>query len=277
MTTIVPSENVLSFWSRKDGEFNMGSPIDVARNILVLEERNALSNGVEINLILSKLESAEQFPAWLYKKVSRLSYKSVHFGEYQQDFLVNTNNIEEKFGVLFQILENLEINVLIIHAQHFKKDRPSIRKLFSECLPNTTILVENDGLGEDWASSKEGLAEIFADCPEFGCCLDICHLKDVDKCSLEDFVAFGEIRNRVQQIHYSYSSNHLAYDPYSKCGYPGYNPNHSLFSIVNRAVSQKTRNFILQYPTILEGVVPIEDSDLNFLREEISFLSDEPC
>ena len=83
MTTIVPSENVLSFWSRKDGKFNMGSPTDVARNILVLEERNALSNGVEINLILSKLESTEQFPTWLYKKVSRLSFKSVHFGEYQ--------------------------------------------------------------------------------------------------------------------------------------------------------------------------------------------------
>ncbi len=170
-------------------------------------------------------------------------------------------------------MERLEVDSIIIHAQHLKKNRLYLRKLFDEYLPNTKILVENDGLGFEWASSIAGLLEILNDCPGYGLCLDICHIKDVNRSSLWDFVGKEEIRSRIKQIHFSFSSRMLGYDPYARYGFPGYAPNHALFSLVKESISKKTRDFILQFPIVIEGLVPREDENLDYLRKEIELLS----
>jgi hypothetical protein len=232
-----------------------------------------LRHGLELYLKLHTLGSNSQFPAWFYDKVSALNYKTLHIGGDTPDFLFTMIDVEQKLSLLSEILERLDVRALIIHAHHLKDHRLYIKDLFARLLPKTEILVENNGLDDNWGSSVDGLMEIINDCPEFKLCLDICHLKETSKFSLSELVSMPEIRDRIRQIHFSFSSIAAGVDIYAKHGYPEYNPNHALFSITKEPLSEKTKKIISQYPIVIEGAMIREDKDFDFFKKEIEILS----
>ena len=116
------------------------------------------------------------------------------------------------------------------------------------------------------------MIRIFNVCPEFKLCLDICHIKDHEGFILDDFLLVDTLRDRIKQIHFSYSSRLDKENLYAKKGYVNYDPHHALWSIAGRSPSRKTKEFIRQYPVILEGVIPREDSNLTYLKKEVELL-----
>ena len=103
MSYIVPSENILYFWSIRDGQVNMGSPDDMIRNFQMLEEHGLLHDGLELYLKLHNLENSSQFPAWFYEKVSALNYKTLHIGGDTPDFLFTLVDVEQKLSLLSEV------------------------------------------------------------------------------------------------------------------------------------------------------------------------------
>lgn len=275
MNYIVPSENILYFLSIRDGQVNMGSPNDMIRNFQLLENRGLLYDGLEMYLKLHTLRDNNQFPAWFYDKASALNYKTLHIGGDTPDFLFTLTNVEQKLSLLSEMLERLDIRALIIHAHHLKDHRLYIKNLFARLLPKTEILVENNGLDNTWGSSINGLMEIFHDCPEFKLCLDICHLKETGNFSLTELISMPEIRDRIRQVHISFSPVKAGEDLYAKHGYPEYNPNHALFSIIKEPLSEKTKKIISQYPIVIEGVMVREDKNFDFFKKEVEILTGE--
>lgn len=251
----------------------MGDPEDVMRNFVTLESEVTAQNGLEMCLFTSKLRDINQFEPWFYRKISNLKYKTVHIGEDDNDFIINSKNIKAELAMLSKMLDRLEVDTIILHASHLKQQRKHIRKLFSSALPNTTICVENNSFDDEWGGSIDGLIEIFNDCPEFKFCLDIAHVKDFNTYKLWDWVNQDQIKKRIKEIHFSFSTHLLDDDPYVQFGYHNYNPYHALFSLIKEPLSFRTKEFIRQYPIVIEGVVPCEDKKLDFLRKEIELLS----
>ena len=251
----------------------MGSPDDMIRNFQMLEEHGLLHDGLELYLKLHNLENSSQFPAWFYEKVSALNYKTLHIGGDTPDFLFTLVDVEQKLSLLSEVLERLDVRALIIHAHHLKDHRLYIKELFARLLPETEIMVENNGLDDNWGSSVEGLMEIFNDCPEFKLCLDICHIKETGKFSLTEIASMPELRDRIRQIHFSFSSIAVGVDMYAEHGYLEYNPNHALFSITKETLSKKTKKNISQYPIVIEGAMVREDENFDFFKKEIEILS----
>jgi hypothetical protein len=102
--------------------------------------------------------------------------------------------------------------------------------------------------------------------------LDIAHVKDFPKLSLNDFISEPDLLSRLRQIHFSYSAVLCDTDPYADAGYPGYGPYHALFSVLRQAPSSQTKEFVMQYPVILEGIIPKEDKNFDFLKQEVNLL-----
>ena len=273
MTIVIPSETSLHFWSMKNGIPQLGKPSDMIRNFKIFEKSNVIKDGMQLYFVLDEITELDPFPQWFYKKILNLKYKSIHLGGKGQDFLLQMENFKEKLNYFKVLLARLGIENIIIHAQHLRKRREYLRDMFLKYLPNINILIENEGMTDKWGSSIEGLTELFVDCPEFKFCLDICHIHEIDEYNLSDLIDIEIIRSRIKEISISYCSKKLGYDPYAKAGYPGYGPNHALFSVLKEKISKKTKEFISQYPIVMEGVILREDKELNFIKEEIRILS----
>lgn len=169
-------------------------------------------------------------------------------------------------------LQRLNVHQIVVHANHFKNNRKQISELFKTALFDIDILVENNGFDDLWGYSQEGLTQIFKDCPEVKLCLDIAHVKDLTTLKLNELLKNEIFSTRIGQIHYSYATRQLGYDPYDVKGYPGYGPHHALLSLIDQTPSPETKDFVRKYPVVIEGLVPSEDSELEFLSKEIESL-----
>jgi len=275
MSYVIPAMNTLWFYftDEKHRRLMHGTPADCMRKFKVLEEMRVLSQGLEIFLSPSKLKDVNEFETWFFTKFSKLKYRTVHIGEAEKDFLLNSEAMYDKMKILFEILNHLEVEVIILHAHHLFNERHKIKEFLDFVLPNTRICVENNGFDNEWGHSIEGLKEIFDDCPEYDLCLDIAHIKDVKKFALEKIVSVECLRSRIRQIHFSYSTRFASENLYAKQGYHGYEPLHGLWSVIGISPSKRTKEFIRKFPVILEGIVPREDVYLDFLKQEIELLN----
>lgn len=271
---IVPAQNVLWFCFEPESDRRAlhGTPADCMRKFQALEKNGCLNDGLEIFLLPERLKSVDEFEPWFYEKFRELEYRAVHIAGTLPNFMTEVEETGAHFDLLYQFLEKLDVQAVVLHAHHFKHDRPGIRKVLEKHLPGIKIYVENNGFDNEWGHSIEGLTEIFTDFPEFGLCFDIDHLKDFPTPSFDEFVSTPIIRERICQIHYSYSTHLLPEDPYIAAGFPGYGPFHALWSVLGIEPSERTIKFLRQYPIVLEGVQPKEDPDFNFLKEEIKIL-----
>jgi len=272
---VVPSENQLHFWALdRNGRASLGTPADIERHLTILENTSASKMGLQLYLVIAKLECDNPFPSWVYSTVSSKAYKSMHLGGSGQDYLLSTTNIEEKLIYLGKILERLEIRNLIIHAQHFQYKKKYLAQMFSDCLPNAKILIENEGLGNNWGSRIDELLTIFQECPDFGLCLDICHVAETGIHGLNEFFEEKELCSRIEEVSASYCPRPAGselIDPYEHAGFFGYRPNHALFTLSNKTLSEQEFNFIDQLPIVLEGVVPKEDTAHELLITELKY------
>jgi hypothetical protein len=270
MTPVLPAMNTIWFWFRPEADRRRfhGTPEDVMRKFQAFHACGHLEQGLEIFIIPSRLKASTGFCSWFYKGFSQLPYRTVHIAEGEEDFLVESETAFDDLQRLARELKRLEVDTIILHAHHLRKERHKSGKLLQEVLSGITICVENNGFDNPWGACPESLLEIFHDLPEFKLCLDICHVKDYPERSLSDFTDNEELASRLTEIHFSYSTRQIGYDPYVPRGYSGYGPYHALFSVLGKCPSKKTKEFISNYPVVLEGIVPREDKEMEFLRLE---------
>ena len=78
--------------------------------------------------------------------------------------------------------------------------------------------------------------------------------------------------SRLVEVHFSPSTMLLGRDPYEDFGFRGYRPFHALFSVIREKASSRTKRFMSGYPVVVEGVVPPEDTELAYLKQEMDML-----
>ena len=246
-----------------------GMPVDAERKFWALRSKDCLMDGLEIFLMPLRLLEAEPFTPDFCSEFLKLKYKSIHIGDdFDQDFL-DQDKIQEAMLKLKHIIETLEANAIILHTHHLKNNRRQRHNLLrSHIEEHIDILIENTGNELIWGTDVQSLEEIFLDCSDFYFCLDLCHINDCKNVSLSGFLQSKILASRVREIHYSYSTKFCETDPYAAKGFPGYGPFHGLFSVVDFEVSDRTREFVAKYPIVLEGVVPPEDIDFDYLKKE---------
>jgi len=273
MPIVYPAMNTVWFWFDKKNRRKLhGKPQDVMRKYDLLISLQPDMSGLEIFIDPERLVHENEFTNSFYKKYSELRHKSVHIGNSNENFL-DDFSIEKKLSILSKIMDSLQSDVIILHAHHLKKNRKKRKEKLLSVLPNKQICIENNGFDNLWGGSINGLVEIFTDCPEFMFCLDIAHVKDFNY-QLKDFYSNSLLSEKIKEIHYSYSTYYCEKDPYEDQGYKNYNPFHALFSVLGLSPSKKTKEFILKYPIIIEGIIPKEDIDLEYLKkEELSLLA----
>mgnify|MGYP002413040544 CR=1 FL=1 len=130
--------------------------------------------------------------------------------------------------------------------------------------------MENTGFNNHVGFRPEYLERLCRDLPECTVCLDIAHVQDFADLVLAGFIANPGIRQRIREIHFSYSTILLQEDIYATLGYPGYGPYHALYSLTGVRPDPGMLEFIRNFPIVLEGVVPLEDQALDFLRAEMA-------
>lgn len=264
--------NTLWFWfEEKSRRLFHGTPEDAMRKYRLLESTNCLSDGVEIYLQPLLLKKSKPFKPLFYRAYSKLSFKSIHIGDTDPNFL-DTDEAYDGLIRLRDILQDCEADQIIIHAHHFETNRFNRRKIITSALDGIHILVENNGFDSPWGGSVAGMETIFLDCPEFNFCLDLAHIYDFPGFKLEHFARNSLFLSRLKEIHFSYTTSQFPYDPYEKKGFFGYGPFHALFSVLDITPSPQTLDFVKQFPVVIEGIVPTEDSNLDFLRNEMRLL-----
>ena len=171
------------------------------------------------------------------------------------------------------MLERLEVDTIILHANHLLHGQKTTKELLDSVLPGTTICVENTGFGSEPGSGIEDLVQIFKEYPEYKLCLDVCHINDYVNYSLEEFVSVEMLQSRIVQIHFSYSTRLDKENLYAKMGFRGHEPYHALWSVVGKFPSRKSMNFFRKYPIVIEGAVPMQDKSLQYLRREVELIN----
>ena len=236
-----------------------------------LSEMGCKSDGLEILIMPSKLKQYREFKPSFLKEFREMEYRSVHFAETDPDYLDNEKAFEELKN-LSAIMEKLEADTLIVHAHNFIKNRKYRKDLLLAAMNGEKVLIENNGFDNEKTARVENLQEILLECPEFNFCLDIAHVKDFADLDLDDFIENDVLRQRLREIHYSYSTIQLKEDPYIEKGFQRYRPYHALFSVLDLAPSEKTLEFICSYPIVVEGIQPPEDKKFDLLKKEIEIL-----
>jgi hypothetical protein len=264
--------NTLWFWFDKQTRRALhGTPEDCFRKFRMLDSMGMCSNGLEIFLAPSKLGQARGFDPEFIRKFSKLTYRSVHIGEGDDDYLDSRQAFDDLVR-LGRTLEALETDNLVIHAHHLEKNRKPRVALMRAALGNTRILVENNGHDHPWGGSIQGLSAILNDCEDLFLCLDIAHIRDFPEVAINDYISNPLIVSRIQAIHYSYSTYPFERDAYEDKGFGGYRPLHALFSVMQAAPSRRTKAFVRRYPVVMEGILPPEDRQMRFLKEEAAIL-----
>jgi len=273
MSYVIPG-NVLSYFFRGVEQRKIfGTPLDCMEKFRILEKTNLLSQGLEIFLIPNKLRSFDEFEPWFCSKYSRLKYKTVHIGDQNEGFLIDSDKISNKLEILSKMLERLEVDTIILHANHLLHEQKTTKGLLDSVLPRTSICVENTGFESERGSGIEDLIQIFKKYPEYKLCLDVCHINDYVNYSLEEFISVEMLRSRIVQIHFSYSTRLDKENLYAKMGFGGHEPYHALWSVIGKFPSRKSMEFFRKYPIVIEGVVPMQDKSLQYLRREVELIN----
>lgn len=274
MRQIVVSINTLWFYFSDEEHRRKlhGTVEDCERKLEVLLEQDVSMDGVELYLDPIKLESDSDFSSMFCERFKGLTYRSMHIGSGSNDFLHNTGFIVQKFDVLSRLLKKLSIRNVVIHAHHLRSKREEIRRLLGRKLSGINILVENNGFDNQWGSDINALSEIYRDLPDYGLCLDICHVLDWEKYRIDDFIYSNDLKDKLAEIHFSYSTYHMDIKQDYKKSFDGEKPYHALWSFVEKKPSAETDRAILQYPVVIEGCVPHEDRDMKYLKREIDLL-----
>ena len=268
----IPAINTLWFcFDKRTRRALHGTPQDVMRKFDALHSVGLCSEGLEIFLIPERLKHSPDFTPAFYKTFSGFSHRAVHIGETDVNFL-DSKTAATDLANLSKVLQKLRARYVVIHAHHLRENRQARERLLRSALGGFRILVENNGFDYPWGGKVESVSEILSDCPEFGFCLDIAHVKDFMNSPLEAFISNELLMSRLAEVHYSYSTILVDGDPYEEKGFYGYGPYHAMFSVLGLGPSHRTREFISNYPVIIEGIVPAEDKNLDFLRKEIEIL-----
>jgi hypothetical protein len=271
--TIIPSGAQLHFWNNTDPK-EMGGVNELIRRFDTYAEQGVMNDGVEVYLMPFAIKSGDTLPPLFVNEFKKLKYKSVHFGGPTQNFLNEEKEIEDQLYNFARLVDQLEPDNLILHAQHLKENREHIRGLTSKYLKDHQILVENESWYDEWACLPDSLVSILDDFPSFGVCLDVCHIADCNHLSLKDFTDRPEILSKIKQIHFSLSTREIKYDPYISKGFNNYSPNHALYAISDEKIDPAIKEFIHNYPIVTEGVIPTEDKELKFLKKEFQLIKE---
>lgn len=271
---IYPAMNTLWFWFDKATRRALhGTPADCERKFEILVAKGGWQ-GLEIFLTPARLHPHQGFSRNFVRAFRELDYRSVHIGDADPDFL-DGRQAARDLQRLHAVLQELETPRIILHAHHLEKNRAQRVAILRDCLPGTTILIENNGFDAGWGYRPEDLLELFRSCPEFGLCLDITHVADFQELCLATFLAHPSLAGRIQELHVSYSTHLLEQDPYAARGYMGYSPFHALFSVIDEEPPREAVELAQRVPVILEGIVPKEDTDCIFLTREKALLADQ--
>ncbi len=273
MSYVIPGNVLWYFFQGIEQRKIFGTPLDCMEKFRILEKANLLSQGLEIYLIPHRLRSFDEFEPWFYSKYSRLKYKTVHIGDQNEGFLIDSDKIYNKLEILSKMLERLEVDTIILHANHLLHEQKTTKELLDSVLPGTTVCVENTGFGSKQGSGIEDLVQIFKEYPKYKLCLDVCHIYDYVDYSLEDFFSVEMLRSRIVQIHFSYSTRFDKENLYAKIGFRGHKPYHALWSVIGKFPSRKSMDFLRKYPIVIEGAVPMQDKSLQYLRREVELIN----
>lgn len=234
-------------------------------------------DGIEFFLMPSKITSPDDFSKEFYRKVSKLKNKSIHIGDEDESFLILPQT-EKHLEVLHSCLLKMEADRIVVHANHFKNKVHYIRELLRSALPGVTICVENVDYHRDFGYSVNDLLSIFDVCPEFRFCLDTAHVWDRTELSLLDFFKEEKLKNRIVEIHFSSSTRLINRNNISfrfKWYLEKYHPFHALFVLTDfTELDPEIKSLISSYPVIIEGILPVEDSNAHLLNEEKRVFSD---
>lgn len=268
---IVPSMNTLWFWFGPQEERRRlnGHPVDCMRKFQTLEQLGVADNGVEIYIMPRRASAG--FEPWFYDAFRKRGWRTVHTGDPAVEFLMEPD-APRHLSQLHEQLVLLGADRVVLHAHHLEHHRAFKRDLLAECLPGIQVLVENTSFECEWGARPGALLGLFEDCPDYGLCLDITHIKDFEWGRLSAFLDVSALRDRIVQTHLAYSPHLLGYDPYERLGYPAYGPLHVLFSAMDQGLSDKTRQRLSAYPAVVEGLLPPEDAKGELLRREMSLL-----
>lgn len=269
---VIPAMNCLWFWFDKATRRALhGTAEDCMRKYRTLEKAGLAENGVELFIMPDRIVDRQSFDRDFSRRYAKSTFKCVHIGHGDADFL-DQPEMPGHLDELRAMLEELETEKVILHAHHLKDNRTARRDLLMTHLPKTLVQLENNGFDSPWGSRLENLEAILIDCPEFTLCLDIAHIWDFGDLALDEFISRPLLKERISEIHWSYSTIRLAEDPYIEKGYPGYTPFHALFSVVDESVDRQVTDFISAYPVVIEGVLPREDSNMEYITKEIQLI-----
>lgn len=270
---VIPAMNTLWFhFPQATRRALHGTPPDVERKFKVLDHFGFVEQGMEMFLMPSRLMD-HAFSSDFAATYARLPFRCVHIGETDHDFL-DRSGVNDDLGELAAVLEQLNCTQIVLHAHHLKENRRQRADSLRCALSGVDILIENNGFDNPWGADWRSVEAIFKDCPDFFFCLDVAHVKDMENGRLEDFLS-PILRKRLREIHWSCSTRGMNEDPYIAKGYPGYGPYHALFPLTDVRPSEGTLAIVRDYPVVMEGVVPPEDTGLRFLFEERALLGSD--
>lgn len=268
MNLVIPSTSAVQFFfSEEERNKYLGTPVFAEKAFNLLNKNNCIEDGVEFYLRPSILSSNLDFSDVFYKKIIDFTYVTVHINEPISTW--GTKDFFEGLGILRKILKKIRTNKIIVHANFFENSIMETSKMLCDFLPEATFIIENNGFDSKWGSSPGALNEIFSMREDFKFCLDIAHVKDFKDKKIKNFLEDPLLFSRLVQVHFSYSTLQLGYDPYERKGIKGYGPFHALFSVIDELPSGETMEALKDYPKVIEGVVPKEDGDMIFLKKEI--------
>lgn len=275
----VPAQNVLWFWFDPATARKLhGTVNDAARKLQNLTERGMLLEGLEIFLMPSRVGNSHDWPKDFCRAFADLSYRTVHIGETENNFLLQAES-PRHLRQLHAFLDAHGVKRIILHSHHLENSRQQCRENLLTCLPGIEICVENTGFNNITGHEPEFMIQLCKDFPECTICLDIAHVQDFPHYKLSDFTENPIIRQRIREIHASFSTYNFrsrGIDLYEEKGFPGYDPYHALYSVLNIMPDDETSNLMKQHPVVLEGVLPREDASLEYLFEEQRIISNHP-
>jgi len=270
-----PAQNVLWFWFDPATARQMhGTVHDAARKLRTLQDRDMLPDGLEIFLMPSRVGVQADWPEAFSQEFAALTYRTVHIGETEHDFLLRPD-APHHLCQLSAFLQQHDVQRIILHAHHLEHRQEECWKLLEHALPGTEICIENTGFNNSTGHEPEFLTKLCEKFPSCTLCLDIAHVQDFSNYTLSDFTENPIIRERIREIHASFSTYLLreeGRDIYGEKGFPGYDPYHALYSVAGIHPSKDILDLLGNFPVVLEGVVPREDDTLQYLQEEMKIV-----
>lgn len=232
-------------------------------------------DGVDLYFDPYNLSEELRFDSGQREFLNKFNYRILHTDFHDTDWegTVDWNRFERCLEEIHSFGKHVGSDHIVVHGDCLVSHPDQVIDYMKNHLPDLSISFELMDEHRNFATRPEHLNTVLGGYEDIGVVVDTAHLQDfTETVSWTDLFHDPSFSSRINFVHLSNHTSQLDSNWYAKQGYDEIEAVHSLCIADPSRFDSEYLDECLNYPVVLEGIIPPGERGIDFLSSEIEFV-----